>query len=89
MDYNGQIFFEILDMLLWGYDKITEELMSLCGGYASPNQQLSQGIELKTMTRSQNKKLVKAMSNIRKSKKINLHEKIKILVDKMEKIEET
>ena len=29
MDCDEFIFFEVLDMLLWGYDKITENLTSL------------------------------------------------------------
>ena len=80
MDCDEFTFFEVLDMLLWGYDKITENLMSL---WSCKKNIIS--IELKTMTTRRNKKYVKTIEKIRKSKKINLHDKINLMVDKMEK----
>ena len=79
MDCDEFIFFEVLDMLLWGYDKITENLTSL---WSWKKNTIPLEIELKTMTTRRNKKCVKTM------KKMNLHDKINLMVDKMEKIEE-
>ena len=79
MDCDEFIFFEVLDMLLWGYDKITENLTSL---WSWKKNTIPLEIELKTMTTRRNKKCVKTME------KMNLHDKINLVVDKMEKIEE-